>query len=168
MKKINILLLIITLAFISCKNTIKNNTSSEPKKADIAYASFGDTINDQHVISKEEMLTKYNAMSKGDTIQVKFSSKINKVCKKKGCWMSLTLDKDHESFVKFKDYDFFVPLNADGRDVIVDGKAFLKITSIKELQHYAKDAGKSEEEIAKITEPKRTLAFEATGVLMTK
>ncbi len=59
-----------------------------------------------------------------------------------------------------------MPLNADNKEVIVDGRAFVTEISVKELQHYAKDAGKTEEEIANITEPKFTYAFEADGVLM--
>jgi len=52
--------------------------------------------------------------------------------------------------------------------VIINGKAFLKETGVKELQHYAKDAGKSEDEIAKITTPKIAISIEASGVLMKK
>ena len=107
-------------------------------------------------------------LKEGDTLNVKFASKINTVCKSKGCWMNLDLGNEQESLVKFKDYGFFMPLNSDGREVIVNGKAFVNTTSIEELRHFAKDAGKSEEEIAKITEPKYTLSFEADGVLMVK
>jgi hypothetical protein len=35
------------------------------------------------------------------------------------------------------------------------------------LRHYAQDAGKSKEEIDKITEPKHMLTFLADGVLIT-
>ena len=38
--------------------------------------------------------------------------------------------------------------------------------SVEDQQHYAKDAGKTDIEIAKITAPKRTFSFEATGVLV--
>jgi hypothetical protein len=75
------------------------------------------------------------------------------------------LGEEKEVMVKFKDYGFFVPTDATG-EVIVNGKAFVKETSVDELQHYAEDAGKSPEEIAKITEPKKTLSFLADGVLL--
>ena len=45
---------------------------------------------------------------------------------------------------------------------------FLKETGVAELQHYATDAGKSEDEIAKITAPKKEFFIEASGVLMKK
>ena len=70
--------------------------------------------------------------------------------------------------VQFKDYGFFVPTNSKGREVIISGKAFLKETGIKELQHYARDAGKDEDEIAKITASKKEIFIEASGVLMKK
>ncbi len=81
--------------------------------------------------------------------------------------MNLDLGEDsNDAFVKFEDYDFFMPLNSENREVIVSGKAFIQTTTVNELKHYAKDAGKNKEEIEKITEPKRTLAFVSHGVLM--
>jgi hypothetical protein len=38
--------------------------------------------------------------------------------------------------------------------------------SVKDQKHYAEDGGKSKEEIAKITTTKKTLGFEADGVLL--
>ena len=91
---------------------------------------------------------------------------IKAVCKKKGCWMNLDLSNNQEAFVKFKDYAFFVPLNADGSTAIISGKAYVDIVPVAELKHYAKDAGKSQAEIDAIKEPKRELVFEADGVLI--
>ena len=39
-------------------------------------------------------------------------------------------------------------------------------SNLEMLRHYAQDAGKPAAEIAKITEPKRELSFEAAGVLV--
>jgi ABC-type uncharacterized transport system substrate-binding protein len=165
----NVVLVVMSLFFLaSCKNNKIKNIENADDKVKVAYHYFGDTINDNNVLTKEQMIEKYKDLKEGDTINVKFASKINEVCKSKGCWMNLDLGNDQESFVKFKDYGFFMPLNADGREVIVNGKAFVKTTSVDELRHFAEDAGKSEEEIAKITDPKYTLSFEADGVLMIK
>ncbi len=38
--------------------------------------------------------------------------------------------------------------------------------SVDEQWHYAKDAGKTKEDITLITKPKRTYSFEADGVLL--
>ena len=132
------------------------------------YASFGDEIDANEALTNKEMFAKYKSLKPGDTVNVKFRAHINDVCQKKGCWMSLGLEGEKESFVKFKDYAFFVPLNASGQDAVVSGKAFVSEISVKELRHYAKDGGKSEAEIAKITEPEITYGFMADGVLITK
>jgi uncharacterized protein (DUF302 family) len=72
----------------------------------------------------------------------------------------------NEAMVKFKDYGFFMPKNIADKEVIVNGKAFVSEVSIEEQRHYAEDAGKSEDEIAKIIEVKKTLSLEADGVLL--
>lgn len=82
--------------------------------------------------------------------------------------MAMELPGGKESFVKFKDYAFFVPLNAAEQEAIISGKAFISETSVAQLKHYAKDGGKSETEIAKITEPKIEYKFMADGVLISK
>lgn len=170
MKRLLVFAIVLSIAIVACKVEKKNETSdvnnSEEQK--IEYVSFGDEITDVDAISAEEMRTKFKNLKKGDTLNIKFTSTINEVCKKKGCWMKLDLGEEQESMVRFKEYGFFMPLNADNKEVVVNGKAFVTEISVDELQHYAKDAGKSEEEIAKITEPKYTYAFEADGVLMKK
>jgi hypothetical protein len=130
------------------------------------YTSFGKKITKEGAITKEQLTAKYDKLKKGDTIVVKFNSKIKDVCSKKGCWMNLELAKGKEAFVKFKDYAFFMPLNSAGSDVIVSGKAYVSIESVDELRHYAKDAGKSKEEIQKITKPETSYSFMADGVLI--
>ena len=72
-----------------------------------------------------------------------------------------------ETFVKFKDYAFFVPKEgAENHKAIVYGKAFIEETSVDDLKHEAKDAGKSQEEIDKIIEPVKNYRFMADGVLI--
>lgn len=138
------------------------------KEVKVEYASFGDKIMAERALSKDEMLKKYSRLKAGDTVAVKFRSKIKDVCQKKGCWMSMELPNGKESFVKFRDYAFFVPLNAAEQEAIVSGKAFVSEISVAQLKHYAKDGGKSEAEIAKITEPEFKYGFMADGVLISK
>ena len=150
----------LVLILTSCKYSITTDNS------DISYASFGDSITAENAISKENLLDKYQQMKEGDTMKIKFSSKINDVCQKKGCWMNVDLGKNEQAFIKFKDYGFFMPLNAKGEEVIVNGKAFLSIESVDEQKHYAKDAGKSQAAIDSITTPIKTYSFLADGVLI--
>ncbi|AOW20514.1 DUF4920 domain-containing protein [Urechidicola croceus] len=162
MKKFWILSLLV-LVITSCKNDKKE---AETQDAKLTYQSFGEKITSEGFITKEEMIDRFKTLKEGDTLDVKFASTVNSVCKAKGCWMKLDLGNNEESMVKFKDYGFFVPLNSDEREVIVHGKAFVNEVSIDEQRHYAKDAGKTNEEIAMITTPKFTYSFLADGVLM--
>ncbi|MCK5638258.1 MAG: DUF4920 domain-containing protein [Flavobacteriaceae bacterium] len=164
MKKL-IIAIVLLVSVVACKEI---NKEEQKEIADLQYVSFGKKITSESPISKEEMFKKFDKLKKGDTIDVKFASSINEVCKTKGCWMKLDLGNENESMVRFTDYGFFMPLNSDNKDVIVEGRAFVSEISVEELQHYAKDAGKSEEEIAKITEAEFTYAFEADGVLMSE
>ena len=172
MKNFLAIMLFATLVF-SCKNETKTpaeetpQTSQETTEAtqEIAYASYGDKIEAEGALTAEAMAERYKTLAVGDTIETKMTGTIKDVCSKKGCWMKLDMGETSEMMVRFKDYGFFMPLDAKG-DVIVNGKAYVTETSVDELKHYAEDAGKSAEEIAAITEPKRTLAFEANGVLL--
>jgi len=166
MKKILFVLLVATV-MVACKNETKTEETTQEiqESQDMAYASFGDNIEAEGAISASEMVERYNALTVGDTITAKVSAKINEVCQMKGCWMKLDLGSDQDVMVTFKDYGFFMPLNAEG-EVIINGKAFLKETSVDDLRHYAEDAGKTTEEIAAITQPEKTFAFEADGVLL--
>jgi hypothetical protein len=163
MKNIFVVLVLVAFAF-GCKNEKKSEENSTVNE-EIAYASFGDKIEAEGAIKAVELAEKYKTMAEGDTLVTKVTAKINEVCSTKGCWMRLDLENDEEVMVRFKDYGFFMPLNATG-EVIVNGKAFVTEISVDELKHYAEDAGKSEAEIAAITEAEKTFAFEADGVLL--
>ena len=154
--------------FTACKEGEKGSTEIATTHKETTYASFGDKISKEQVLTSKEMLAKFENMFVGDTIPVKFASEIKEVCAKKGCWMKLPLAQEKETMVRFKNYGFFMPLDAQGKEVILEGKAFVQITSVEELQHYAEDAGKSKEEIAQIIAPKKEFSFEANGVLLKK
>jgi len=163
MKKI-IIASFVLLGTFSCKKE-----QIEPKtETKVIYASFGDKIVADNALTKEQVIEKYNSLKEGDTIDLKFATKINEICQNKGCWMTLDLGNDQKSFVKFKDYAFFVPMNAQNREAVVEGKAFIEETSVAELKHYAEDEGKPQASIDSIKEPKKELKFLAHGVLIAK
>lgn len=152
--------------FVGCKQAEKVNNLEISKVQELAFVSFGDKISNEEVVTSKEMLLKFEDMTFGDTINVKFASEIKEVCAAKGCWMKLPLSEEKEVMVRFKDYGFFMPLDSQGKEVVLEGKAFVQTTSVAELRHYAKDAGKSKEEIAAITTSKKEFSFEANGVLL--
>lgn len=96
----------------------------------------------------------------------KVTGKVVEVCQEKGCWMKLQKSDGEPLMVKFKDYKFFMPKDIIGKEVVLEGQAVVKEVPVKQLKHYAKDAGKSQEEIDKIKESKREVQFIAAGVLV--
>ncbi len=150
----------------SCKNKEKEPLKHDKNIAEVKYASFGNTIIPDDAIKASSMATHYKTMQVGDSINSKMIAKVTNVCQAKGCWMTLDLGNGQDAMVKFKDYGFFVPKDIAGKEVIINGKAYVKEVSVGEQRHYAEDAGKSAEEIASITEAKRTFSFEADGVLL--
>ncbi len=165
MKNILSFLMIVVLVF-SCKDKEQQVEAQEVVKEEIAYASYGDKINDDNVLSTKQITEKYESMAVGDTIDTKMTAEVNEVCQAKGCWMTLKLENGEEAMVKFKDYAFFMPKDISGKEVILNGKAFVNEVAVDEQRHYAEDAGKSKEEVAAITAPKKTYSFEADGVLI--
>ncbi|UKM63530.1 DUF4920 domain-containing protein [Flavobacteriaceae bacterium GSB9] len=154
------------LTLYSCKNKTEENPNTQTETPQKNYTSFGKQIIPDDAISAGSMANHYETMQMGDRINSKIKAKVNSVCQAKGCWMRLDLENGQDIMVKFKDYGFFVPKNIMGKEVIVNGKAFVNEVPVEELRHYAEDAGKSKEDIAQITTPKRTYSFEADGVLV--
>lgn len=166
MKKTILTISILTF-LVSCKETNKEAEVASAKPT-VEYAVFGDSISTEGALSSEEMMAKYKDLKEGDTIEVAFKSVAKEVCQKKGCWMTMDLGDEKKSFVKFKDYAFFVPKNGQDKETVVKGKAYVSVESVDVLKHYAKDAGKSQAAIDSIVEPKVTYSFMADGVLMAK
>lgn len=162
----SVMILMFALVLASCKSNGQETEVQEVTKSDIAYVSFGDKITDANVMDTKQMSDKFMTMAVGDTINTKMSTKVIEVCQNKGCWMKVNLENGEEAMVKFKDYGFFMPKDIAGKDVILNGKAYVTELPVDEQRHYAEDAGKSAEEIAAITEPKKTYSFEADGVLI--
>lgn len=164
MKYLLILPLITLLFLTSCKNAEDKN--AEPVSSDFAYNSYGEDISAESCLSAIEMEERFNNLKPGDTIEVSFKTRVNSVCKNKGCWMTLDLPQEEDVMVKFKDYGFFVPKDIEEKEVIVSGKAYIAEISVDEQRHYAEDNGQSAAEVAAITQPKQTLSFMADGVLI--
>jgi hypothetical protein len=126
---------------------------------------YGKKITETGAIPATQLATK---MGSKDKLPVKVEGTVESVCKVKGCWMKVKTGEGQTMRVMFKDYAFFVPKDIVGKTVVVDGLAETSTTSVDELRHYAEDAGKSKEEIAKINEPEKALTFMADGVIVKK
>ncbi len=96
--------------------------------------------------------------------EVQVSAKVLEVCPKKGCWLKLELADGQTATVKMKDYGFFLPVAAVGKQVVINGTVNLKTVSVAEQKHYAEDAKKSQAEIDAIKEPKQEIRVMASGI----
>lgn len=145
---------------ISCGEN-KENVNNEASDFEL----FGEQITEENAVDPSQVATQLEGK---DTLKIKVKTKITEVCQKKGCWMNVDMGNNETMTVRFKDYGFFVPKEAAGREVVFEGMAFRDTTSVDELKHYAQDAGKTAEEIEAITEPEVGLSFEASGVIIKK
>jgi len=125
--------------------------------------SFGDEITKKGAMAAKKLPGK---VEDGESLDMKVKGKVLEVCQSKGCWMTIDMGDEDIMRVKFKDYGFFVPKDAAGKTAVMEGVVEKKIVSVDELKHLAEDAGKSEAEVAKITEPKEEITFVARGVII--
>ena len=166
MKHFNILVGLLAI-LISCQNVKKDQKEDNLQEQQLTYATFGADLDPKDVKSDREIAALYSQIGESDSVSTKFKATVKEVCQSKGCWMKLQIGEE-EAMVRFKDYGFFVPKDIAGEEVIVAGNAFIDMMSVEDQRHYAEDEGKSAEEIAQITVPKKTYSFEATGVLIKK
>ena len=151
-----------TTVFSQQQKTVANTANTG------VYTLVGKNFDPGEILSSIQMQENYEGLKEGDTIDVSYTGKVASVCQSKGCWLTMNLKNGKEVMVKFKDYAFFVPKDISGKEVILNGKAYVTETSVEEQRHYAKDAGKPEAEIAAITGPSLTFSFLADGVKIKK
>lgn len=145
-------------ALLACNNS---TTPTTENATEAAY--YGEKITNENAISVDELTT---AMGDKTEMPVKITGTVTDVCQKKGCWMELKTADGKGLRITFKDYGFFMPKDCQGKTAIAEGVAKIEETSIADLQEYAKDAGKTADEIAAISTPKKELVFEASGVIL--
>ena len=132
-------------------------------QSEVSY--HGKKISEKGALPATQLVAK---MGEKDKMPAKVEGTVESVCKMKGCWMKVKTGEGQVMRVSFKDYGFFVPKDIVGKTVVMDGTAETTTTPVSELRHYAEDAGKSKEEIEKITEPEKALTFVADGVIVKK
>lgn len=127
---------------------------------------YGKAINQTGAINVHALENKLSADS---AYTGKIEGKVVEVCKKKGCFIRVQREGNGDPIlVRFKDYGFFMPQDIVGKTVVLEGQAKVKEVSVAQLQHFAEDAGKSADEIAKITEPKVDINIVADGVVVVR
>jgi hypothetical protein len=95
---------------------------------------------------------------------VLLKAKVGKVCKKKGCWMSL-ISKSGEVRVTFENYGFFVPITLVGKNILLEGVLKSHKMSLKETKHFVEDEGGNP---SKVTKARTEYRVVATSVKVTQ
>lgn len=126
--------------------------------------SYGSKFAVSEVMNINDVVKKIKGGSEFQEIQL--SAKVLEVCSKKGCWLKLELADGQTATVKMKDYGFFLPVAATGKNVVINGTVNLKTVSVAEQKHYAEDAKKSQAEIDAIKEPKQEIRVLASGIVI--
>jgi hypothetical protein len=165
LKRISLLAAIAFFA-VACNQSAEKGDSASTETAESSkQESFGAKITEENAVPVDSVVSMLMNSSQ-DIASVKATGKIEAVCKNKGCWMTIANGVGEPMRITFKDYGFFVPMDCDGKTAVFEGRAYHDTVSVAMLKEYAKDDGKSKEEIEKITEPEISLGFEATGVLI--
>lgn len=107
-------------------------------------------------------------MDKSEIDNFQMEGVITEVCQAEGCWFKMNLSQTgaEQVMIKTKDHAFLLPKDIAGKRAAVHGKVSKKMVSVKEQQHYLEDAGATQEEINKITNPKEQFVMIADGVFV--
>jgi hypothetical protein len=159
------------LALASCQSTPATETAAATTEKPAAEATpvsltgktYGADVSAEGAKPLSELK---QVLGNQDSARVKLVGTADAVCQAKGCWLTMKTPEGKEMRVRFKDYAFFVPKDIAGKTVVVNGWAHREEVPVADLRHYAKDAGKSDNEVAAITKPEEQLNFEADGVLV--
>lgn len=183
MKSSHLLFVCFTLSVfaVSAWAQLPGSTTMPYKKADESKTQFGAPLNmNQKAITVDEAIEQFKARTataaqashttasatkKTETKAVQpilLEAKIDKVCLKKGCWMTIK-SKTRDMRVIFKDYSFFVPTSIVGKTVYAEGFVKEEKLTLAETKHFVQDEGGDP---SKVTEPITDYQFEAIGVVV--
>lgn len=140
--------------------TMENTVEEATKEAETNAGWFGE----EFVITEAIAPAQVAALMNDSTNEFIVEGTIQECCQKKGCWMKVDMGNGESMRVSFKDYGFFVPLDAAGKTMTMKGVAMYDTIDVDFLRHLAEDANATQEEIDAITEPELAITFEATGV----
>lgn len=160
----------ISIGLYSCASEKKTTKKDSLDKKDTvakmpSTGNFGANISTEGAKPFETVFEELKKNPKG--VNALLTGKISDVCQNKGCWMQVeTEDKKQSLHITFKDYGFFVPKDASGKTAFFKGIAKYDTTTVEDLRKAAKEEGKSDAEIKKITKPEINVSFVAEGVVI--
>jgi len=93
------------------------------------------TANDRELTPLTEIVKAPEAFTRKDLLMTGI---VRANCQTRGCWMEIRPVDDRLGTpitVRFKDYEFFVPLNSRGATVKLDGRVEIKTLSAADVKH---------------------------------
>jgi len=111
---------------------------SDPVEVTENYEVFGSSLPDSGTPLSLGELVADNGKYLDQEVLVE--TRIAKVCQKKGCFFVAT-EGASTARVTFKDYEFFIPTDSGGKDVLLLGTFSRKSVSKEQAEHYAADLG---------------------------
>lgn len=157
--------LIMVLAFLSSCQQTQQKVGTAGKPDQQSTGNFGKEVPPGKAIATTDLISVFTA---SDTVETIISGHIIASCKHTGCWMDLDMGNGETVHVTFLDESFTIPMDAAGKNAVAQGMAIRELIPVETLQNYAREEGKSEEEVAAITEPVYAYEFIAKGVLITE
>ena len=138
---------------------------------------YGDPIDlAGEAVEVQDVLAEPSAFA-GKTVLIRGT--IESVCQTRGCWVrlmpagekaaSLTPGMDN-AFIKLvcEQAGQLVPADSAGAVALVRGEVTVEEIDEATARHYAQDAGASEDEVAKIVGPQKTVRVSSPGVAVVK
>ncbi|MDA3942891.1 MAG: DUF4920 domain-containing protein [Bacteroidetes bacterium] len=128
-----------------------------------ASGNFGEEISKDDAIDVVEAIAQITADTTND---LKIKGEIVEVCQHSGCWITMDMGNGETLMVNMLDHAYEVPKDAAGKSVWVEGVAVRELIPVEMLKHYARDAGRSQEEINAISKPEWKYTVDARGVII--
>src|SRR5262245_30097052 len=127
-------ILLTSALLASCGSSEATSTDDTAHKDSTAvgYQYYGDSITPDGAIPASQLIA---TVGDKQTMNLKVEGKIESCCQKKGCWTEVFVNDSETVHVTFKDYGFFVPKDAGGKTIIMEGVAKYDTTNVDMLKH---------------------------------
>lgn len=162
MKKIALFSIIALISLPVIAQNDKVVRLSDPVVETETYEVFGEEVEEWG-----QTQTLASLISSQDTYsgqEIMLETEVAEVCQKKGCFF-IAQQEDQTARITFKDYEFFIPTDAQGKKVTLKGIFSVKELTEKQAKHYAEDAGTNPDSVKG---PQREYSIVATSVKIPK
>ena len=164
-RSLTFLLLLTVSACQPSGQTSEMPDATETSEAAAPYQVYGESLTPDGAVSVVSVAAAPSTYV-GST--VKMEGEVMQVCQMKGCWLTLKAASGPDVRIRVPktdtgEYLYTVPVDINGRRVVVEGKLEQNALSEGEQQHYAEDAGG---DLDGDIQPFLELSMTASGVLV--